>query len=213
MKLANIEQYSADIIYADPGMNARKQAVSLFLNKHDATFIPPYNHLDVVFGQASAAYELIEKQQDLDYLVVPIGGGGLASGTILAIKAFSPKTKIIGAEPTNADDAIQSLLAGKLIPQNNADTVCDGLKASLGDITFPIIRDGVEEIIAVSEQETVSAMKFLHQELKMLIEPSSATVYAAVLKKKQKFAHKKVGLILSGGNLDLSTFYGNSGLS
>jgi len=207
VKLNNIQQYSAEIIFADSGMQGRQEALAQFFSCQQALFIPPYNHHDIVFGQASSAYELIEQQPDLDYLIVPIGGGGLASGSILAAQTFNSRLKVVGAEPANADDAFQSMLTGKLIEHNNPDTVCDGLKASLGDLTFPIIRDGIEDIMLVSEQDIIAAMKYLHQKLKMLIEPSSAIVYAAVLKHKQRFENKKVGLILSGGNLDLEKFY------
>jgi threonine dehydratase len=209
-KLENIRQYSPEIIFSEPGTEGREKALKRFFSDHKSLFIPPYNHLDIIFGQASSAYELIQDIPCLDYLIVPVGGGGLASGSILAFKEFSPDTKIIGAEPTNADDAYQSLINGKLIPQINPNTICDGLKTSLGDLTFPIIKDGLEEIILVSEQEIISAMKSLHQKLKILIEPSSATVYAAVIKNINKFKNKKTGLILSGGNLDLEKFYGNN---
>ena len=207
-KLKNIQQYEPEILFAEPGMKGREAELNKFLLENDCVFIPPYNHENIILGQASAAYELTQQVSNLDYLITPVGGGGLASGSILACQEFSPGTKIIGAEPANADDAYRSLQAGKLIPQSNPKTICDGLKSSLGDVTFSVLRDGLEEIILVSEQQILSAMKELHQKLKMLIEPSSATVYAAVLNNKKKFENKKVGLILSGGNLDLDKIYG-----
>lgn len=210
VKLENIKRYAPKIIFSAPGMHGRMEALELFLSTHKCVFIPPYDHLDIIVGQASVAYELVQEVADLDYLLVPIGGGGLASGSIFAVKSFSPSTKIVGAEPANADDAFQSLLAGELIPQDNPDTVCDGLRASLGALTFPIIQDGIEEIVLVSEQEVISSMKYLHQRLKLLIEPSSATVFAALSKRRQMFQGKKVGLILSGGNIELEKFYGDS---
>ena len=207
-KLKNIQQYGPEILFAEPGMQGREAELSKFLMDNECVFIPPYNHENIILGQASAAYELIQEVSNLDYLIAPIGGGGLASGSILACREFSPSTKVIGAEPMNADDAYRSLQAGKLIPQTNPETICDGLKSSLGDFTFSVLSDGLEEIMLVSEQQILSAMKELHQKLKMLIEPSSATVYAAVQNNKKKFENKKVGLILSGGNLDLDKIYG-----
>jgi threonine dehydratase len=208
-KLANIQQYKPNIVYSEPGLAGRSAAFSAFCDKHDCTFIPPYNAMNIVLGQASAAYELVREINDLDNLLVPVGGGGLASGTILACREFSPQTRIIGAEPANADDAYRSLKEDRLLPQYNPDTICDGLRTGLGDITFPIIRDGMQTIILVSEDEVVSAMKSLHRQLKMVIEPSSATVFAAVLKSRELFRNKKVGMILSGGNLDMEMFDGN----
>ncbi len=207
-KLKNIQQYSPQIIFAEPGMEGREEQLAEFLSQHDCAFIPPYNHGDIILGQASCAYELTQQVAGLDYLIAPIGGGGLASGCILACREFSPATKVFGAEPANADDAYRSLQAGKIMPQTNPDTICDGLKSSLGDVTFSVLNGGLEDILLVSEQQTLDAMTHLHQKLKMLIEPSSATVYAALLNNKRKFENKKVGLILSGGNMDLAKFYG-----
>lgn len=207
-KLKNIQQFEPALLFSEPGMKGREEALSDFLLDNDSVFIPPYNHENIILGQASAAYEFTQQEAGLDYLLVPVGGGGLSSGSILACQKFSPSTKVIGVEPANADDAYRSLREGVLIPQTNPDTICDGLKSLLGDVTFSVLKSGLEDIVLVSEQQTLSAMLYLHQKLKMLIEPSSAAVYAAALNHREKFENKRVGLILSGGNLDLNSFYG-----
>jgi threonine dehydratase len=166
-------------------------------------FIHPSNDIRVIKGHSSCAIELTSDTEDLDAVFCPVGGGGLISGIALGIKNFSPKTRIIAGEPLNADDAYQSLKAGMIIPQTNPDTIADGLRTSLGDVTFPIIKELVREIVRVNEEEIISAMKLLWQRLKILIEPSGAVSFAALLQKNKEYKNKNIGVILSGGNADL----------
>jgi len=151
--------------------------------------------------------ELVAEVPDLDYVVAPVGGGGLISGTALGCAYFSPGTKVIGAEPLGADDAYQSFQAGTIIPQTNPQTIADGLRTSLGDLTYPLIKELVSDIVTVTEQEITEAMKLFWSRTKIIIEPSSAVTLAAVLKHPDVFAGKRVGLILSGGNVDLEGFF------
>lgn len=208
-KLANIRRHAPHIVFSKAGVEGRRAALEAFQTEHDCCFIPPYNHPDVILGQASAACELLQDEPDLDAIFVPVGGGGLASGTILAAQLMAPGTAVIGAEPANADDAFRSLRDGKLYPQTNPDTICDGLRTGLGDITFAILQRGMAEIILVTEQEVVDATRTLSGRLAMAIEPSSATVYAAVLKRKDQFEDGRLGFILSGGNMDAEVLDGD----
>ncbi len=157
----------------------------------------------MVLGNASAGRELLEDHPDLDFIIVPVGGGGLVSGTALSALSFAPQCQIIGAEPFEVDDAYRSLEAGKILHNTTTNTIADGLKTSLGDITFNIIKNHVSEIIRVTEEEITEAMLLIWERMKIIIEPSSATALAAVIKSKSRFANKKVGLMLSGGNVDL----------
>jgi threonine dehydratase len=203
VKVQAVEGYGAHITFCQPTLEARETTLKNIVNKTGATFIPPYNSYDIIAGQATMMKELVEEIDKLDAAFIPIGGGGLISGSILSTKYFSPNTTVIGAEPEQADDAYQSLKAGSFIPSKNPDTIADGLKTSLGDLTYPIIMKGVNDIITVSEQEIVDAMKLIFTYLKQVIEPSAAVPLAALIKEKANFQKKKVGLVLCGGNVDL----------
>jgi threonine dehydratase len=172
------------------------------IKKSGATEIHPFNNYKVIEGQATAAKELFEKVNDLDVIMVPVGGGGLLSGTALAAKYFSPKTKVIAGEPAGSDDAYRSMQSGK-IEQAQSQTIADGLLTTLGDKTFPIIRELVSEVITVSDAQIIAAMRLVWERMKIIIEPSCAVPLAALLKDKAKFKGKRVGIILSGGNVDL----------
>ena len=172
------------------------------IRKTGATEIHPFNNYDVIAGQATAAKELFEEAKDLDAIIAPVGGGGLLSGTALATKYFSPRTQVFAAEPAGADDAFRSMQSGKIEP-SQSDSIADGLLTSLGDKTFPIIRELVKEVITVTDAEIVSAMRLIWERMKIVVEPSCAVPLAAVLKSKEKFKGKRVGIILSGGNVDL----------
>jgi len=195
--------YGADVIPCVPTLEARETTANEIIEKTGATFIHPYNDWHVIAGQATAAMEVYENVDSLDFMIAPIGGGGLISGTALASHFFSPHTKVIAAEPLEANDAYLSLQKGEIIPQSNPATIADGLRTSLGDITFSIIQKHVSQIVTITEQEIVTAMRFVWERMKLLIEPSSAVAVAAVMINPQLFVNKRVAIILSGGNADL----------
>jgi len=203
VKKKAVKGYGGQVIECEANLEARETTLNKVVEETGATFLHPYNDYQVIQGQGTAAMELIEEHADLDYIITPVGGGGLLAGTALAAYHFSPKTKVIAGEPLGADDAWQSLEKGELIPQTNPQTIADGLLTSLGDKTFPIIRDYVEKIVRVEEDEIVSAMRLIWERMKLIVEPSSAVALAALLKEKEKYQGKKIGIILSGGNVDL----------
>ncbi len=196
--------YGAEIIYSGNKPSDRENKCEEVRSQTGAAFIHPSNDINVIIGHSSCAIEFIRDTETLDAVFVPIGGGGLISGIALGFKNFSPETKIYGGEPANADDAYQSIKAGKIIPVKDPDTIADGLRTSLGDITFPIIKDYVSEIFTVTEEEIISAMRIAWERMKIIIEPSSAAAFAALLKKIADFRNKKIGIIVSGGNVDLN---------
>jgi len=170
-----------------------------------ATFIPPYDSYQVICGQGTAALELLQEAPRIDSIVAPVGGGGLLSGTSLVVTYCEQGGDVIGAEPAGADDAFQSFTSGKLILSDNPKTIADGLLTSLSPLTFEIIKDNVSEIVTVSEEGIVAAMRLLFERMKQVVEPSGAVPLAAVLEHRDLFADRRVGIILSGGNVDLST--------
>jgi threonine dehydratase len=198
--------YGAEIIFCEPTLEARERALIEVVARTGAEFIHPYNNCNVIAGQGTAALELIESVENLDYVIAPVGGGGLLSGTLLTIRAESPDTKVIAAEPSGADDAFRSINSGRIMPSLNPKTICDGLLTSLGDITFSIISQNISRIVTVDDEIIIRAMKLIWERMKIVIEPSSATVLAVVLKEQEMFSNKRVGLILSGGNIDLADF-------
>jgi threonine dehydratase len=196
--------YGAEIIYSGNKPEDREAKCDEVIKETGASFIHPSNDINVISGHASCAIELINDAQDLDYVFSPVGGGGLLSGISLGFNYLSPDTKIIAGEPLNADDAYQSLKAGKIIPQTNPNTIADGLRTSLGDVTFPIIQKYVNEIVRVSEEEIINAMKLIWERLKITAEPSGSVAFAAVIQKSAELKNKKIGIIVSGGNVNLS---------
>ncbi|MFC1785728.1 pyridoxal-phosphate dependent enzyme [Candidatus Neomarinimicrobiota bacterium] len=205
VKKSAVRNYGGEIIECVPTLKGRESTTKKLVVEKGVTFVHPFNDINVVMGHASAGKELLSEFPDLDSIVVPVGGGGLISGIALSASVFGNNCSVIGAEPFNVDDAYHSLLAGKIVPNKpNANTIADGLKTTLGDITFNIINQYVKEIIRVTEQEIIYAMQLIWERMKIIIEPSSAVTLAAVLKSKQKFENKKVGLLMSGGNVDLS---------
>ncbi len=203
VKKKAVKDYGGKVIECEANLEARETTLNKVVADTGATFLHPYNDYQVIAGQGTAAMELIEEHANLDYIVAPVGGGGLLAGTALATYYLSPKTKVIAGEPLGADDAWQSMEKGTLIPQTNPQTIADGLLTSLGDKTFPIIRDLVEKIVRVEEDEIVAAMRLIWERMKIIVEPSSAVALAAILKEKEKYQSKKIGVILSGGNVDL----------
>ena len=202
IKKRGVLGYGGEIFECAPTLQARETTLANVVAKTGAKEIHPFNNYAVIAGQATAAKELIEEVQDLDYLIAPVGGGGLLSGTALAAKYFSPLTQVIAGEPTGADDAYRSMRSGH-IEISQADTIADGLLTSLGSKTFPIIQENVKEIITVTDSEIIAALRQIWERLKIVIEPSCAVPFAAALKSGEKLKGKRVGIILSGGNVDL----------
>ena len=203
VKKSAVLEYGAQVFECPPTIKDREAAAQKIIKEKGATFIHPSNDLDVILGQGTSAFELIEDFDDLDYIFVPVGGGGLLAGTALCAHYFSPKTEVIAGEPFGADDAFHSLKAGEIIPCENPKTIADGLRTSLGDKNFPIIKKFVKEIIRVEEKEIVETMKMIWQRMKIIIEPSSAVALAAVIREKERFNNRRIGIILSGGNVDV----------
>jgi threonine dehydratase len=202
VKKRGVKGFEGKIFECEPTLAARERTLAEVIAQTGATEIHPFNNYDVIAGQATATKELIEETGKLDVILAPVGGGGLLSGTALAAKYFSLGTQVIAGEPEGADDTYRSLMSGKIEP-SQANSVADGLLTSLGDKTFPIIREYVKEVITVSDHEIIAAMRLVWERMKIIIEPSCAVPLAALFKEKKKFARKNVGVILSGGNVDL----------
>lgn len=197
-------EYGGHIIECEPTIKARQNAADRIVKEKGATFIHPSNDLDVILGQGTACLELLYKHPNLDAIFCPVGGGGLIAGSALAVKYFGNNCQVFGGEPFEADDAYRSLISGKIEINQTTNTVADGLRTQLGHNNFPIIQKHVKGIIRVSEDEIIEAMRFIWERMKIVIEPSSAVTFAAVLKNKYGFKDKKIGVIISGGNVDLS---------
>jgi threonine dehydratase len=206
VKKVAVAGYGGEIVLCEPTLAAREETLAGVVEKSGATVIHPYNNYDVIAGQGTAALELLEEQGDLDAILVPVGGGGLLSGTLIAAKGISPKIKVVATEPEGADDAFRSWKAGKIIPMMAPKTVADGLLTSLGDKTFPIIQRLVDEIVTVSDESILKAMKLIWERAKLVVEPSGAVPLGALLEGKVKLEGKKVGIVLSGGNVDFGKF-------
>ncbi len=204
IKKAATQSYGAEIIFCEPTIESRESTLAEVVERTGATFIHPYNDYNVIAGQATSAYELLQDVEELDTIIAPIGGGGLMSGTALSTRYWSPSTKVIGAEPKAVDDAWRSFQSGEIATNATTDTIADGLRTNLGDKTFEIIRMHVDDIITVSEEAIVDAMRLVWERMKIIIEPSCAVPVAAVLQNKERFEGEKVGIILTGGNVDVS---------
>jgi len=196
--------YGAQIIDCQPTLKSRESTLIAQQKKKGATFIHPSNDMNVILGHATAVMELAKEAEQLDVVIAPVGGGGLLAGTALAVNHLHYYIETIGAEPFGADDAYLSLKTGKIQPSINPKTIADGLKTQLGDQNFPIIQKLVSKIIRVEEKEIIEAMKFIWERMKIIIEPSSAVAVAAMFRNSTEFKNRKVGVILSGGNVDLS---------
>ncbi len=205
VKRRAVAEYGARVIDCEPNLASRETTAAAVLAETGATLIPPYNHPDVIAGQGTVALELLDQVPRLDTIVAPVGGGGLISGICVAAKGLNPGLRIMAAEPAGADDAARSKAAGKLIPQTSPRTIADGLLTSLGDLTWPLVRDQVERVLTVSEEQIVAAMRLAWERAKLLIEPSAAVAIAAVLSDEFKCMEgvQRVGVVLSGGNVNL----------
>jgi threonine dehydratase len=203
VKRAAVEGYGAEIITCEPTLQAREETLAAVVERTGATFVHPYDNEHIIAGQGTAAVELLDEVPDLDVVMAPVGGGGLLSGTALAVKALAPDIRVIAAEPAGADDAARSLAAGRIIPSVDPDTVADGLLTSLGKRNFPIIGEHVSAIWTVEDPDIIAAMRLIWERMKIVIEPSAAVCPAAVLARPGEVKGLRIGIILSGGNVDL----------
>lgn len=203
VKVAAVRGYGAEVIICGPTLADREVASKEVIEKTGATFLHPSNDTHVIIGQGTACMELLEDHPGLDAVFVPVGGGGLLAGTCMAAHHYGDKCEVYAGEPFAVDDAYRSLKSGKIETNETTYTIADGLKTQLGDKNFPIIREHVKAIIRVEEEEIIAAMRLIWERMKIVVEPSSAVALAAVLREKETLKNKKVGIIISGGNVDL----------
>ncbi len=205
IKINAVKGYGANVYLCDNNEQSRVETCEKIIKETEANFIHPYDNEQVICGQATCAKEIFEELIGVNYIMCPVGGGGLASGTIISTRLYSPQTKVVLSEPLNASDAHESFVKKKLIPVDNPNTIADGLKTSLSRRTFKIILNGADEIITVSEEEIIFAMKLIWERMKIVCEPSCAVPLAALIKEKNKFSNKRIVIILTGGNVDLKS--------
>ena len=203
IKVNNVKRNGGEVVWCEPEQESRESVLNELIEETGAVVVHPYNDERIMAGQGTCAKELLEDHPELDVIVSPVSGGGLLSGTLLSSKALNTDIQVFGAEPAEADDAYRSLKLGKIVPNETINTICDGLRAQIGGLTFPVISNLVDDIITVTEEEIIDSMRMIWERLKMIVEPSSSITLGAVLKNKDKFNGKKVGLIISGGNVDL----------
>ena len=204
VKKSAVKAYGGNIIECEPTLDARESRTAQIEKDTGATFLHPSNQRNVILGQGTAAMELLADYPDLDFLVAPVGGGGLISGSALAAHYFGTDLRVIGAEPFEVDDAYRSFQSGQIETNETTNTIADGLKTILGDQTLPLILNYVDRIIRVEEHEIIEAMKLIWERMKIVVEPSSAVALAAIIRDSHIFKDSKVGVIISGGNVDLS---------
>jgi threonine dehydratase len=205
VKRAAVAGYGAKIVSCEPSVRSREETADAVMRRTGAVFVHPYNDPRIIAGQGTAGLELLEDVPNLDVVLAPVGGGGLLSGTAIAVRSLRPIAKVLGAEPKGADDAARSLATGHILPSDNPQTVADGLRTSLGELTFRLIRQQVEDIVTVEDAATMNAMRLVWERMKIVIEPSAAVPVAVLLENADRFAGRRVGVILSGGNVDLDT--------
>jgi len=203
VKIEAVREYGGEVVFCAPGNQTRHAAVEELIEKHGYEFIPPYNHPDIIAGQGTAAEELLEEVPDLDVIMAPVGGGGLLSGTAIAARHLSPGIRVIGAEPRNADDAARSFRSGRLEPASPEYTVADGLRATLGPLNLAVIRKEVDDIVTAPEEAIIREMRAVWERMKIVIEPSSAVPLAALTEHDLEISGRRIGIILTGGNVDL----------
>jgi threonine dehydratase len=207
IKRAATEGYGARVVPCEPTLAARESTVESLIAKHGYALVHPFDDWRVIEGQATAAWELLDQAGPLDMVIAPVGGGGLLAGTALTVKGRSPSTRVIGAEPKNADDAQRSLASGRIEPSHDPKTVADGLRTSLGTRTFSVIREYVDEIVTATEPEILDAMRFVWERFKIIIEPSCSVPVAPVLNGSLPVRGLRVGIIITGGNVDLDPLF------
>jgi threonine dehydratase len=203
IKVDAVKEYGGIITFCKPTLESRETTLSEVIRQTGAIEIHPYNNEQIIAGQATATLELIEEVEELDIVIAPVGGGGLLSGTSLSVHYFQPSAIVIAAEPEQANDAFLSFTGKKFVPSINPITIADGLRTSLGSLTYPIIMEHVHAIVTVSEASIIKAMRFIWERMKIIVEPSSAVPFAAIMEGKIDVAGKKTGIIISGGNVDL----------
>jgi threonine dehydratase len=203
VKVRAVESYGAQVVLCEPTEEAREVVCTDVIKKTGATLIHSFENEDVIAGQGTAAVELIEDVPDLDLVMCPVGGGGLLSGTAISAKSMRAKIRVIAVEPKNADDAAQSFRAGRRIVTEKKFTIADGLRTNIGEPNFAIVQRCVDDIVTVSEEAIVSAMRTLWETMKIIVEPSASVPYAGIIESKIDIGGKRVGIILTGGNVDL----------
>jgi threonine dehydratase len=204
IKVNNVERNGGEVVWCEPDQSSREEVLRELIDKTGSTVVHPYNDERIIAGQGTCAKELLEDYPDIACIVSPVSGGGLLSGTLLSSKGINKDILVYGAEPSEADDAFRSLSSGKIVSNETINTICDGLRAQIGTITFPIIQENVDGIITLSEEEIINSMQMIWERMKVIVEPSSAISLAAIIKNRDMFEGKKVGLIISGGNVDLT---------
>ena len=198
-----VAAYGANIIDCDATLPAREAALKELVERTGAEVVHPYNDARVIAGQGTVALEVLQQVEDLDVLVVPVGGGGLLAGVAIAVKSLKPSVEVVAVEPAGADDAFRSFGLGRLVPQTSPNTIADGLRAGLGALNFSIIQQHVNTILTVEESTIIEAMKLQWSRLKTVVEPSGAVSFAGVLEHRERFRDRSVAVVISGGNLDL----------
>lgn len=204
VKIDAVRGYGAEIVFCEPTLQARESTLQSIVEKHGSTFIHPFKDTRVICGQGTATLELLEEKPNLEIIIAPVGGGGLLSGTSIAAKSTNPNIKVIAAEPTGADDAYRTFKTGELVTSQTPNTICDGLLTTIGEINFEIIKQNVDDIMLADDKQIVEAMLLIWTRMKIIVEPSCAVPLAIILNNKEYFKNARVGVILSGGNVDFS---------
>jgi threonine dehydratase/serine racemase len=205
VKRRAVEEYGGQVIACEPNQQAREETAARVQAETGATLIPPYDHPDIIAGQGTIALELAEQVPDLDAIIAPVGGGGLMAGLCIAAHGINPRLRVLAAEPQGADDAYRSFTSGNYVPQTGPKTIADGLLTSLGELSWPVLREHLDRVITVSDEEIIAAMRLAWERAKLLIEPSSAVPLAALLSAEGKALTglRRVAVVLSGGNVNL----------
>ena len=210
VKVDNVIRNGGKVVWCEPNQVSREKILDDIIKQTNSILVHPYNDKRIIEGQGTVTLEFLEQCPDLEIIISPVSGGGLLSGTICSVKNLNKTIKIYGAEPKEADDTFRSIKSGTIQVNQSTNTICDGLRAQIGTITFPIIKDNVEGILTIEEQDVIDSMKLIWETMKIIVEPSCAITLAAILKNKRIFQGKKVGLIISGGNVDLKNLPWNN---
>ena len=210
VKVDNVIRNGGKVVWCEPNQVSREKILDDIIKQSNSILVHPYNDKRIIEGQGTVTLEFLEQCPDLETIISPVSGGGLLSGTICSVKNLNKTIKIYGAEPKEADDTFRSIKSGTIQVNQSTNTICDGLRAQIGTITFPIIKDNVEGILTIEEQDVIDSMKLIWETMKIIVEPSCAITLAAILKNKKIFQGKKVGLIISGGNVDLKNLPWNN---